>query len=74
LLKSVKDAYVYSLMSLIPYWPKLFRAKIAAEAQHGLISQVLKDYIFSIRPGLIEEQSSSSDYKAMEGIVETALG
>jgi len=25
--------------------------KIAAEAQHGLISQVLKDIIFSSRPG-----------------------
>lgn len=30
----------------------VFRSnKIAIEAQHGLIAQVLKDVIFSIRPG-----------------------
>jgi COP9 signalosome complex subunit 5 len=28
--------------------------KIAAEAQHGLIAQVLKDVIFSLRPGMPE--------------------
>ncbi|KIJ25292.1 hypothetical protein M422DRAFT_785628 [Sphaerobolus stellatus SS14] len=45
--------------------------KIAAEAQHGLMAQVLKDYIFSIRPGLRE----ASDHKAqaMEGVLETTL-
>jgi len=42
--------------------------KIAAEAQHGLIAQVLKDVIFSLRPG-------QGDYNSeMEGIVETSLG
>ena len=28
-----------------------YSTKIAIEAQHGLIAQVLKDVIFSIRPG-----------------------
>ena len=54
------------------------RTKIAAEAQHGLITQVLKDVIFSVR--LRQEGTSigepapptSPDPKAMEGIVETA--
>lgn len=33
---------------LFRFYP--YSTKIAAEAQHGLISQVLKDYIFSQRP------------------------
>jgi COP9 signalosome complex subunit 5 len=40
--------------------------KIAAEAQHGLISQVLKDIIFSRRPG-------SSAEKQITEVVDTAM-
>ena len=41
-------------------------AKIAAEAQHGLIAQVLKDILFSSRPG----PASTS---AVEEAVDTAM-
>ena len=34
--------------------------KIAIEAQHGLIAQVIKDVIFSIRPVTSPEAASSS--------------
>ncbi|KAG7094179.1 hypothetical protein E1B28_007788 [Marasmius oreades] len=34
-------------------------AKIAVEAQHGLISQVIKDVIFSMRPNKLPTQSKS---------------
>ncbi len=33
----------------------VFSNKIAIEAQHGLIAQVLKDVIFSMRPGSAKE-------------------
>ncbi|KAF8583465.1 Mov34-domain-containing protein [Ramaria rubella] len=51
--------------------------KIAAEAQHGLITQVLKDVIFSIRPqqGGVTPGGpgpQSPGPKRMEGVVETA--
>ena len=36
-------------------------AKIAAEAQHGLIAQVLKDIIFSTRPGAPTSTVPASD-------------
>ena len=54
------------------------RTKIAAEAQHGLIAQVLKDIIFSVRlpqGGTSAEEFGprSPDPKRMEGIVETAM-
>lgn len=35
-----------------------FSTKIAAEAQHGLIAQVLKDVLFSSRPGQRGEHPS----------------
>lgn len=56
----------------------LCRTRIAAEAQHGLISQVLKDVIFSVRfrqggTLLGETDLSSPSPKGMEGIVEAAI-
>jgi COP9 signalosome complex subunit 5 len=52
LAKAVRDRQVY--YSAIPYGIKLssllISSRIASEAQHGLISQVLKDVIFSGRP------------------------
>ncbi|KAF8510517.1 Mov34-domain-containing protein [Hysterangium stoloniferum] len=45
--------------------------KIAAEAQHGLITQVLKDVIFSMRPQ--QRYATPSEPKGMEGIIETAV-
>ena len=58
-------------------WCNTCRTKIAAEAQHGLIAQVLKDVIFSVRlrqgsTTLGESDPSSPGPKGMEGIVETA--
>lgn len=53
LAKSVKDRYLLCWSTIILHvlmpW---YSSKIAAEAQHGLIAQVLKDVIFSRRPGL----------------------
>ncbi|KAL5521647.1 RRI1 [Sanghuangporus sanghuang] len=45
-------------------------AKLAAEAQHGLISQVLKDIIFSRRPG----QGRNDDLDPMQDAVENGEG
>lgn len=43
--------------------------KIASEAQHGLISQMLKDIIFSNRPDIAAAAKTSS----VEAAVETAM-
>lgn len=40
--------------------------KIAVEAQHGLIAQVLKDVIFSSRPGASAEATLASVGDAMD--------
>lgn len=65
--KVVKDRYVSS-PSALPTPNMNSRAphsqKIAAEAQHGLIAQVLKDVIFSMRP--------RSDNAAIASAVSTA--
>ncbi|KAL5514316.1 hypothetical protein ACEPAG_2404 [Sanghuangporus baumii] len=45
-------------------------AKLAAEAQHGLISQVLKDVIFSRRPG----QGGIDDLDPMQDAAENGKG
>jgi COP9 signalosome complex subunit 5 len=45
--------------------------KIAAEAQHGLIAQVIKDVIFSLRPGASEEMSAA---KRVDDAVEMTVG
>ena len=45
-------------------------AKLAAEAQHGLISQVLKDIIFSRRPG----KGRTDDQDAMHDAPEKGKG
>jgi len=45
--------------------------KIAAEAQHGLISQVLKDIIFSTRPG---QPPSGSTVATASKVVGSAAG
>jgi COP9 signalosome complex subunit 5 len=44
--------------------------KIAMEAQHGLISQVIKDILFSSRPG----QGPSQPIASIEETVEMAIG
>jgi len=50
-VKGVKDR---SAQSMPPAWLKKLTidisTKIAVEAQHGLIAQVIKDIIFSMRP------------------------
>lgn len=38
--------------------------KLAAEAQHGLISQVLKDVLFSSRPGSEQKANAPLTLKA----------
>lgn len=51
LLKSVRDRYDICSMALKVTHPARCRSdKIASEGQHGLIAQVLKDVIFSMRP------------------------
>jgi len=48
----MKDRYVkLSFFFGIDDLPFLDSSKIAIEAQHGLIAQVIKDVIFSKRPG-----------------------
>lgn len=49
--------------------------KLAAEAQHGLISQVLKDYLFSSRPGQksADEMDVGPDEKAKKAEGVSAL-
>ena len=44
----------------------LYRNKIAIEAQHGLIAQVIKDVIFSIR-------ADPSPEKPAEEAIDTAM-
>jgi len=44
--------------------------KIAMEAQHGLIAQVIKDILFSSRPGQAPSQSIAS----VEETVDMAIG
>jgi COP9 signalosome complex subunit 5 len=44
--------------------------KIAMEAQHGLIAQVIKDVLFSNRPG----QTPSQPVASTEETVEMAIG
>ena len=44
--------------------------KISMEAQHGLIAQVIKDILFSSRPG----QAPSQPVASMEETVEMAIG
>lgn len=59
LAKSVKDRcviYPFPWIRIERHWqPNHLSTKIAVEAQHGLISQVLKDVIFSMRPSKISE-------------------
>ncbi|KAG9051268.1 COP9 signalosome catalytic subunit rri1 [Tulasnella sp. UAMH 9824] len=73
-----KDASASGAVSLVP--PKavedsaLMKAvkdstKIASEAQHGLISQMLKDIIFSNRPDIAAPSKTGS----VESAVETAM-
>ncbi|KAI0065232.1 Mov34-domain-containing protein [Artomyces pyxidatus] len=40
--------------------------KLAIEAQHGLISQVIKDVLFSSRPGHVSEQGTSRVEEAID--------
>ena len=44
--------------------------KIAMEAQHGLIAQVIKDILFSSRPG----QAPQEPIASIEETVEMAIG
>ena len=48
--KSVKDRFASLLLLGLFLNVFFFSTKIAVEAQHGLIAQVLKDVIFSMRP------------------------
>lgn len=45
--------------------------KIAAEAQHGLIAQIVKDVVFSLRPegrtGVVEELDAAMDAAGATG-------
>ena len=49
------------------YWDS---TKIAMEAQHGLISQVIKDILFSSRPSKAPSEVTAS----IEETVEMAIG
>jgi COP9 signalosome complex subunit 5 len=44
--------------------------KIAVEAQHGLIAQVLKDVIFSMRPG---SARAGGDVARIGEVVDTTM-
>ncbi|TCD68398.1 COP9 signalosome catalytic subunit rri1 [Steccherinum ochraceum] len=47
--------------------------KIAIEAQHGLIAQVLKDVIFSLRPEPSTSESDAAPTKSAEEVLDTAM-
>jgi COP9 signalosome complex subunit 5 len=67
LVKGVRDRCVTLLIvrqyfDLVPrLCPRPYSAKIAMEAQHGLIAQVLKDLIFSSRTELKSEDFAVLD-------------
>ena len=70
LAKSVKDRYAYYVPPIISLCICLTMThhsnKIAIEAQHGLIAQVLKDVIFSGRPGAAPEINVASVGEAVD--------
>ena len=50
---------------------RVYSTRIAAEAQHGLIAQVLKDIIFSTRPqtGSLSESASARIDNVVEAVM-----
>ena len=50
----------------------VYSTKIAVEAQHGLIAQVLKDVIFSMRPGCSSTRVGA-DVARVEEVVDTSM-
>jgi len=70
LAKNVKDRFVLSpLQSVSANRASHLSTKIAMEAQHGLIAQVIKDILFSSRPG-----QTSQPIASIEDTVEMAIG
>lgn len=62
------------MTSLISSFTNIFAScstKIAAEAQHGLIAQVIKDVIFSLRPGASVEGTPA---QRIDDAVEMSVG
>lgn len=72
LAKAVKDRFVpaFFLERRASLQSSNLSTKIAMEAQHGLIAQVIKDVLFSSRPGQVPSQSVAST----EETVEMAIG
>jgi hypothetical protein len=68
--KVVKDRYVifYGAFHLAHM---RHSTKIAREAQHGLIAQVLKDIVFGARPGQGDQETQTG---AIEGRVAGVVG
>jgi COP9 signalosome complex subunit 5 len=60
--------YLIDSHSLFQY--RRCSTKIAVEAQHGLIAQVLKDVIFSMRPS---KSANSADMTRLGEIADTAM-
>jgi COP9 signalosome complex subunit 5 len=70
LAKNVKDRFVpSSVQGVSTNRASYLSTKIAMEAQHGLIAQVIKDILFSSRPG-----QTSQPIASIEETVEMAIG
>ena len=61
---------------LITYSILMISTNLAAEAQHGLIRQVLKDVLFSRRPGAVSAEASDAQTEVgrLGKVVESAMG
>jgi COP9 signalosome complex subunit 5 len=70
LTKSVKDRFAILLLLDLLLNDFFSSTKIAVEAQHGLIAQVLKDVIFSMRPN----GSGSTASSKVADVTDMAIG
>ncbi len=66
---------VRKIGTFIPFTPEFFvergiSTKIAIEAQHGLIAQIIKDVIFSIRP----RNSVAPNISQISDVTDMAIG
>lgn len=68
LAKSVKDRFVRCFFDSF-YADSDVSTRIAVEAQHGLIAQVIKDVIFSMRP-----QNGSTNTSQISDVADMAIG
>jgi COP9 signalosome complex subunit 5 len=71
LAKSVKDRYSFYFHDLCSLPIYFFNStKIAVEAQHGLIAQVIKDVIFSMRP----QNGQAASTRQISDVADMAIG